>query len=136
MEGSFVTDLITTAAPYAASIITGLVSWGLYEISKYVRSKTKNELALTALEQISATVETTVKDLQQTLVPAIKQAAADGVISGQDAAHLRATAVSKIKAQLQPKLIKNAEVLISDVDALINALIEKNVLELKPPAAV
>ena len=136
MESSFVTDLITMAAPYAASIITGLISWGLYEISKYVRSKTKNELALTALDQISATVETTVKDLQQTLVPALKQAAADGVISKADAQGLKAAAVLRVKNQLQPKVIKNAEVLISDVDALIQSLIEKNVLDLKPPAAV
>lgn len=131
MQEALMAQLAAQMAPVVATLISGLVSWGLYEVSKYVRSKTKNEEANNAVTHITETVNTTVQELEQTMVPAIKAASADGKLSDDDKNRLKALAVEKVNRQIPDKMSKLAGLMVNSVDSFVKAKIEKAVLDLK-----
>jgi len=124
--------IVTNALiPGFGTILTALVFWGLFELTRYVKTKTKNEAVNDAVLHVCDTVETTVRELEQTLVPQIKKAAADGKISGEEARELKEVALRKVKDQIPEKIAKTAEMAVNSVDKLIRAKIENAVFELK-----
>jgi len=128
---AFFAIFVSSFAPVLGTIVTGLVSWGVVELTKYVRTKTKNEMANQAISQICQTVQATVADLKQTMVPAMQKVAADGKITKEDATVLKNLAVEKINKQV-PKAIEQAALLsVNSVSALIEAEIERAVGETK-----
>ena len=130
MEG-IAAIFINTLAPVFATVISGLVSWGLLELSKYVRTKTKNEAINDAMSHICHTVDTTVKDLAQTTVKELKAASADGRLSKEDAMRIKTTAATRVRSQVNDKIQKTAAKGVTSLSDMIEAKIEKAVLELK-----
>ena len=130
MEG-IAAIFINTLAPVFATVISGLVSWGLLELSKYVRTKTKNEAINDAMSHICHTVDTTVKDLAQTTVKELKAASADGRLSKEDAMRIKTTAATRVRSQVNDKIQKTAAKGVTSLSDMIEAKVEKAVLELK-----
>lgn len=124
-----------TLLPIIGTVISGLASWGLIELNKYVRTRTKNESINDALSHVTHTVETTVKDLEQTMVKELKAASADGKLTRQDALSLKDVAVMRIKSQVPDAIQKAAALGVKSLGDLIEAKIEKTVLELKAHSA-
>lgn len=124
-------QMTSDLVPVLATLLSALVSWILFEVTKFVRNKTKNEAANDAVTHITETVNTTVKELQQTLVPAFLEMAKDGKLSPEDKSKLKDLAIKKVNEQLPDKMTKSAQGVVNSIDQFIKAKIEQAVLELK-----
>ena len=128
---AFFAIFVNSFAPVLGTVVTGLVSWGIIELTKYVKTKTKNEMANNAVSQICQTVKTTVAELNQTIVPEMQKAATDGKITKDEARNLKNTAIEKINKQIPGAIEQAALLSVNSVSALIEAEIEKAVGETK-----
>jgi len=117
--------------PVAGTVVTGLVSWGLFELNKFIKTKTKNEAVHDAMAHISHTVETSVHELEQTLVPETKEALKDGKLTSEEAVKIKEIAINKVRAQLPKKMEKAAQSAVNSLNGIIGAKVEKAVLGLK-----
>jgi hypothetical protein len=127
----FVAQAADTLLPIAATLLTALVSWGLTELAKYVRSRTKNEAVNGALQRICHMADTTVAELNQTVADGLRAAAADGKITPDERAALKAQAVGLVQSRLAPEVIKAAAQGVTDITEFISARIERSVWEQK-----
>lgn len=118
-------------APVVLSAISALASWGLYELTKYLRTKTKNDNVNDAISHVCHTVDTTVKELEQEVVKALKARTSDGRLTKEDAAAVKSIAVRRVTAQIPPKIAKIMPAAVTSFGNFISAKIEKAVLELK-----
>ena len=103
----------------------------LKKLSCFIKTKTKNEAVNDAMAHISHTVETTVHELEQTLVPEAKKATQDGKLTSQEALGIKLTATNKVKAQLPKAMEKAAQGAVNSLNGIIGAKVEKAVLGLK-----
>ena len=120
-------EILQVLAPIIISIVGILASWGLAELSKYIRSKTRNENALSALDDISNLVRSTVSEVGQTFT----KAAADGKITRAEALSMKTEAIQKVKAQIPPMVEKNALLAVNSLEKFIASRIEREVVKLK-----
>jgi len=121
-------ELLQTLAPVLVSVIGILVSWGLAELSRYIRNKTKNENALKAMEDISALVRTTVSEVGQTF----QKASADGTITRDEGIKMKNIAIAKVKVQIPPLVEKHALLAVNNLNDFIASRIEREVVKSKP----
>ena len=128
---AFLAIFISSFAPVLGTLIIGLISWAAVEITKYVRTKTKNDTANDAISHICHTVSTTVAELNQTMVPAMQKAAADGKLTSSDAAMLKRLAEQKINSQIPAAISTAAKLAISSISNLIDGKIEQAVADQK-----
>ena len=117
--------------PAFASVVVALISWGLAEAAKYVRSRSKNESVNNAIERICHMTETTVAELSQTVADDLRKASADGRIDATEAAALKARAIELVKARLGAGVMDAAAAGIADLNEFIGARIERSVREQK-----
>jgi hypothetical protein len=120
-------ELIKTLGPILVGVVTLLASWGLAELSRYVRTKTKNEQALGAMDAFSEIVKTTVMDLAQTATGSLK----DGKFTSDEATKLKEQAVDRVKAQVTPALEKQLNGAVADLETFLRSKIEAEVLNSK-----
>ena len=120
-------DLLKTLAPVLISVIGILMSWGLAELSTYVRNKTKNENAHKAIEGISALIRTTVSEVGQTF----EKHSADGKITREEAKLMKTQAILSVKSQIPPLVEKHALLAVNSLEKFIAARIEREVVKLK-----
>ena len=128
---AFLAIFFSSFAPVLGTLMTGLISWAAVEITKYVRTKTKNDTANDAISHICHTVSTTVAELNQTMVPAMQKAAADGKLTSSDAAMLKRLAEQKINSQIPAAISTAAKLAISSISNLIDGKIEQAVADQK-----
>jgi len=127
---TIIASLVSTLGPIALTLLSGLVSWGLLELTKYVRTKTKNEAVNNAVSHICHTVDTTVKELAQTTARDYKADNPAG-LTKEAKQILKTLAVAKVKDQIPAAITKTAGMAVNSVEQLISAKIEKAVFELK-----
>ena len=120
-------ELVKVLAPILVTVVGGVTTWILAELSRWIRTKTKNENALAAIEDIVALVRTTVSEVGQT----VQAAAADGKFTPEERNEMKALAMSKAKAQIPPVVERNAIRMINTVDDFIAARIEREVAKAK-----
>lgn len=120
-------ELLKTLSPIVVSVVAILVSWALAELSKFIRSKTKNENALKALNDISGLVKATVSEIGQTF----QKASADGKITQAEAVLMKRQAIQKVKAQVPPLVEKHALLAVNSLENFISARIEREVVKAK-----
>ena len=120
-------DLLKTLAPVLVSVIGILISWGLAELSRYIRNKTKNENALKAMEDISALVRTTVSEVGQNF----EKSAADGKITCDEGIKMKNIAIAKVKAQIPLLVEKHALLAVNNLNDFIASRIEREVVKSK-----
>ena len=125
MDANLTSTMVDILAPAAGLLVTALVSWVTAEVARYVRRKTKNEVAINAVDRFCHTVTTTVAELAQTMVPAMRARMKDGNLSEEDWEELRRIARQRVKDRLVPGLQKDAQLTIADLDDFLSAKIEQ-----------
>ncbi len=123
--------LVNALLPAGGTILTALVSWGMVAVTKYVKTKTKNEAVNDAVSHICHTVETTVKEVEQKYVPKYKQLQAGGMHPADAAKQLKDIALERVKNQLPAAIAITANLAVNSVDGFIAAKIEKAVFDMK-----
>ena len=127
----FLATLTTALVPIIGTLLTALVSWGTVELTKYIKTKTKNETAHNAISVICDTVETTVAKFNQTVIPALKEKAADGKLTQADMSAIKQTAMREVRNQIPAAVNIAAHMSVLSVTELISGKIEKAVGERK-----
>ena len=120
-------QIVETLAPYSATVITLLMSWGVYELNQYIRSRTRHEAAIAAMDTLGTIAQTTVQGIAQTAAGSL----ADGRFTKAEATELKQLAVETIKAQITPALDKHLALAVNDLDTFIASRIEAAVLNVK-----
>jgi len=117
--------------PAAGTIVATLASVGLARANKWVRQKTDNEAVDAAMTRITRTAETVVAELNQTVVPGVIEAAADGKISGNEARNLRNIALGTVKQRLPAATLDVARTATNSLTELLASKVEQAVLNQK-----
>jgi hypothetical protein len=125
-------QVVNQLAPLVATLLAALGSWVLLELKKRITSAR----GLDIINKVSSLTETVVLDIEQTVLSALRDGAADGTLSREDAENAKVIALAKIKAYLGPKGKKEALAAFgfaddSDLDAFINSHIEAAVAKAK-----
>jgi len=120
-------EMIKILVPAAGTILTLLVSWGLAELSRYIRAKTKNENVNQAISELSLIVEDTVKNLNQTFT----RSAADGKFTDAEKLEIKKQAMDMVKNQIPAITAQQIERAVSSLDVFINSRIEATVADVK-----
>ena len=84
-------ELLNSAIELVIGIAFLLLSWASMSIKKWIIAKIENEALENAMLRLHSVVETSVRNVAQTMVPVAKEAAANGKISKEEAERLRDT---------------------------------------------
>ena len=87
---------IEIASSLAPLVAAGIV-YGISRLAGWLKAKTHNEQISGAIDTLDNLMATVVKGLQQTMVSAIKEAAADGKITEAEKIMLRTKALEELK---------------------------------------
>jgi uncharacterized protein HemX len=116
--------LNTVIFPALATIVTGLVGWGISALVAWLNSKIKNEKVRAALENTRDIITAAVSETSQIFVDDLKK-------TGSFTDALKAEAFEKTMTLVKKQLTKEAEKLIktttNDLDVWLCAEIEKAV---------
>lgn len=128
-------DLLYKLIEILAPILMAALTYAAARLSLYIQAKTKNEWLKGALVRLDDAVVTVVREIQQTVVDAIKAANADGKITPAEITEIKEAALKAVKTHLGTKgLLELAKILgLSDgaLDGLITSKIEAAVHDLK-----
>ena len=119
--------LIDVAGTVLQAVLLGLVAIAI----AWLKSKVKSERLLNALTELEQAAEITVGELQQTVVFGLKEAAADGKLSKEEIAELGQMSLSLVKARMSGAAQNLITAAGMDLNDLIRAQVEKQVLALK-----
>ncbi len=119
----FIADL----APAIASLALAVLGLVFIRVESYIRTKVNNEKAQAAMLSINDMVKTVVADVGATSVKKVRAAAADGVITANEAQALKSEAILRIKTLIPAQSTKIAAKVIADLDVYINSKIEEEV---------
>ena len=119
--------LIDVAGTVLQAVLLGLVAVAI----AWLKSKVKSERLLNALTELEKAAEITVGELQQTVVFGLKEAAADGKLSKEEIAELGQMSLSLVKARMSGAAQNLITAAGMDLNDLIRAQVEKQVLALK-----
>ena len=123
--------LIQTLAPVAATVISTLASLALFELRKFIATKTKNEKVNAAMTRITETVATTVDHLTQTIATNLKEKSETGKLTKAQSNILKQDAVKTVLKQLPDETVKTAELAVNSINGLIGSKIEQAILKQK-----
>ena len=127
MFETLLATVVPVLLPGAGALVSILTSLVLVWVKKYVKAKTDNILVENALTRISNTTETVVDYLGQTVAQGLKEAAADGKLTKEDAALLRDKAYASVMTLLPDMIKQQAALGVADLNQLIFAKIEQAV---------
>lgn len=123
--------IITSLVPIAATAFSALASLALFELKKFIATKTKNEEINAAMTRITETTKTVVDNITQTVVMDYKNATNDGKLSNSQANTLKNKAYNAVVEQVPLWVRTVAEGGVHSVRSLIDAKIEQAVLNQK-----
>jgi len=122
-----------------APIVVAGLTWLSAKLAQLIQAKVKNEYLRGMLVRLDEAVFTAVKDLQQTVVDAIKAATADGKISEIEKQRIKQAAIDNVKSHLGTKgLAELGQILgltITSVEGLIASKVEAAVHDIRGAAA-
>ena len=131
MKDQIISYLIQVATPICFSIVTGLISVATLRFNKYVKTKTKNEDVVFALERITKTTETIVNTIGQEIVTSLKEKSVDGKLTFSQINSVKNQAIDRIIERVPDAVLKVAEGGVADVTEFIKDKIEQSVLKQK-----
>jgi len=118
-------------------IVVALLGWVSVKLSGLIKAKTNNAMLEGVLVRLNDTIWAAVKDAEQTMRVELTKAKADGDITKEEYAHIKASVVANIRAHLGMKgLLEIMSVLGLDdngVTKLIGSKVEAAVLDMKEP---
>lgn len=130
-------DLLAPLLPELLNIlgvlVAGLIGLAAKKLSDLLKAKVDNQLLEGALLRLNEAVGSAVLEVEQTVVKVLKEALADGALSEEEKARVKAAAVDKAKALLGEKgLDQILKVLgLKSPDELLAAKVEAAVASLR-----
>lgn len=97
------TELTMKAVELLAPVLLALLSWLSVKAIQWIGARIQNEYLKGALERLNAAVADAVKELEQTTVRALKEAAKDGKITREEAQKIKLDAIASVKDYLGQK---------------------------------
>lgn len=119
---------IEIIAPALATIATGLASWGVAALVKWINSKIENEKVRAALANTRDIITAAVAETAQTFVDDLKK---NGDFTDALKAEAHKRTLDRVKAQLTAEAEKLIKSTTNDIEAWLSAEIEKAVAENK-----
>ncbi len=96
---------------------------------RWISARTKNEKLTQYAELLSFYAQKTVTSVAQTQADVMKKAAADGKINDEEKQELKAAAIKRLREILPDAILAFQKKANSDVDALLDTLVEAAVRE-------
>jgi len=116
-------------------VLLSALTWAAAKLAQLIRAKAQNEYLKGVLVRLDDAVFTAVKDLQQTVVGAIKDASADGRITDDEKRQIKEKALASVKSHLGTKGIGELAKILglegSALDGLLSSKIEAAVHDLR-----
>lgn len=135
-------DIISGLVPVLGSLLITVLTWGAVKLTQYIQAKTKNVLVQGILIRATDAVTTSVKEVSQVYVDAIKEASADGVLTKEEQARALELALFKAKQHLGPHGLQELLFVLglsskspeapAALDSFLTSRIEATVADLKP----
>ncbi len=104
-------QMISDVTNILIGVLGLLLTWFGTQVKKWIDEYLANERLHRVMSRLESAVETCVRDVAQSLVPAVKEAAADGKISKEEAERLRVL----VKEAALDQLTKAEKQLVQEV---------------------
>lgn len=129
-------ELLKVAIEALTPVLLAVVSWLGYQASQLISTKVKNGRAKAVLNRLAEATTTTVSALQQTVVAAMKEKAADGKLTPEEVEELKELALDEIVKHLggDTGAAKQAKALGLDMEAfesMIETKVEASIADRK-----
>ena len=122
-----VSNIMEIITPALITTIGILVSWGLNELRKFVKSKTDSGTVDVAFKQFNKIANGAVLRAEQSM----KIYGADGKITKEEAKKIKSNVFQDIKSQLPATTEALLKKVVNDIDSLIDTKIETDVYNMK-----
>ena len=119
--------IVKDIAPILISLVVALIGWGVAELTRWIRQKTKSDRISTAFEMIGAATVAAVKEAEVTIRPTLT----DGKLTPEEIASIKTTVTANVKRRIGPAALKVARENLPDLDDWINAQTEAEVYDLR-----
>ena len=123
--------VIKYVIPALIPVIGTFFTWGMAELTRFIRVKTKRESIAGAFDQLSEFVDIAVSDVTQTLVKDLKVASFDGKLTFEEKGRLKSVAIDKVLEHLPASTKKILDTGVSSLQEFISGKIEQAVLSKK-----
>ena len=107
-------------------LVALLISAGLALASKYLREKTKNEIANRAITSLENIIRSAVLEAKQTIADNLKEAN-DGKLRDEDKKRIKESVLNAVKSRLTSETLKELEWITNDIEGYLSSLIESHV---------
>ena len=127
------TQLLQQSIDLVTPLLMALVAYGVHQASAWLKARTTNELAHGIISRLDEAIVEVVREMHQTAVAQLKEAAADGKLSKSEAGKIRDTAIAKVRSYLGPKGVAELQRIVGpDIKAIIETKIESFLLDFVP----
>jgi polyhydroxyalkanoate synthesis regulator phasin len=130
-------ELVKSAIEMVIGIAFLLLSWASMSIKKWLSAKIESEALESTMLRLHAVVETAVRNVAQTAVPVVKEAAGNGKISKDEAKKLRDTVkeaaldqLTKVEREYLDKLFEPGQ-----LERIVVTMTEATVQKIKSAGA-
>lgn len=124
-------SIVAQVAPALVTLVLLLVGWAVGEGIRYLRERVKDTVFARAFGVLETTIDTIVKDLQNTLAEDFKNAAADGKLTREELNIIKDKAVALVMAQVPVTLQRILEAYLGPLTQYVASRIEARMYELK-----
>lgn len=127
-----INSVLSVVAQLAVAGLSVGLTWLVTRMAKTEKFESLSEV----LTQLSSTVDTTVHELQQTVVDDLKKAAADGKLTMEEVSDLNTKLLEMVKNKMAQPAIDLLSAAKVDVNALIIGMAEAAIKKMKDAEAV
>jgi len=117
-------EMLKIIIPFAVAAVSALTTWALYELKKWIKSRTDSQALNDSFDILAQVVQNTVTKLSET----VKEIGADGKITQEEAMKLKSAAVKQINDQLPEATRKVLKIGVDNLDDFISGQIEVAVI--------
>lgn len=121
--------ILVSAMPYIIPMIGSLISWGMIELTRFVREQTKSRQAGDAIATIGHLTEDVVAEISQTTAANMRDE--NGKLREGVGDILKERAMNALKGQLSKRLERGAGLVTKDMDAFLSSRIEARLNQLR-----
>ncbi|MBJ6762813.1 hypothetical protein JGU66_18775 [Myxococcaceae bacterium JPH2] len=137
--GSALVGAVVQALPVVCTALAGLIAAALYALTRMLSAQGTESKLAQVLSRASTLAEAVVREVQVTLRAELEKAAADGVLTTDELAKIKAAAVAQLKASLGEHGLKELQDVLrltaGNIGVYLGGLIEAAVDRMKASGA-
>ena len=126
-ESTLSQQVLAIIIPFAVAAVSALTTWALYELKKWIKTKTDSQAVDDAMVILTGVVQSAVVRINET----VKQVGADGAITQDEGQVLKQAAIKSITDQLPTATKKILEIANDNLAEFISGQVEAAVLTTK-----